>query len=42
MVDEDHGDPEELMKEYEEITKQLATTREELKKELMKALGGNN
>jgi len=40
VVDVDHGDPEELMKEYEEITKRLIATRDELKKELMQALGG--
>lgn len=40
VVDVDHGDPDELMKEYEEITKNLIATRETLKKELMQALGG--
>lgn len=42
VVDVDHGDPEELMKEYEEITKSLIATRDMLKKELMQALGGLN
>jgi len=40
VVDVAHGDPDELMKEYEEISKQLITTRDMLKKELMQALGG--
>lgn len=39
VVDIDHGDPDELMKEYEEISKQLIATRDALKKELMQALG---
>jgi type I restriction enzyme M protein len=42
VVDVNHGDPEELMKEYEEITKNLIATRDMLKKELMQALGGSN
>lgn len=33
-----HGDPDELMREYEEINKQLITTRDTLKNELMEAL----
>lgn len=41
VVDVDHGDPDELMKEYEEISRQLVATRDALKKELMQALGGN-
>jgi type I restriction enzyme M protein len=40
VVDVEHGDPDELMKEYEEITKNLIATRDTLKKELMQALGG--
>ena len=40
VVDVENGDPEELMKEYEEITKQLNATRDLLKKELMRALEG--
>jgi len=40
VVDVEHGDPDELMKEYEEITKNLIATRDMLKKELMQALGG--
>jgi len=35
-----HRDPEELMEEYLEISKQLTATRDTLKKELMQALGG--
>ena len=38
-VDINHGDPDELMIEYEEISKQLIATRDALKKELMQALG---
>jgi type I restriction enzyme M protein len=40
IVDVAHGDPDELMKEYEAISKQLIATRDMLKKELMLALGG--
>ena len=36
-----HGDPEVLWKEYEEISRQLIVTRNQLKKELMQALGGS-
>jgi len=39
IVDIDHGDPEELIREYEEISRQMAATRDALKKELMQALG---
>lgn len=41
VVDVEYGDPDELMKEYEEITKNLIATRDLLKKELMQALGGS-
>ncbi|KJS18373.1 MAG: DNA methyltransferase [Peptococcaceae bacterium BRH_c4b] len=41
VVDVEHGDPDELMKEYEAITKKLIATRDALKKELMQALGGS-
>jgi type I restriction enzyme M protein len=34
-----HRDPEELMQEYAEITKQMVATRDALKHELMQALG---
>lgn len=39
QVEIDHGDPDELMQEYEAIVKEMNATRELLKKELMKALG---
>jgi len=35
-----HGDPETLWQEYEAISRQLAETRDQLKRELMQALGG--
>lgn len=41
VVDIEYGDPDRLMKEYEEITKKLIATRDLLKKELMQALGGS-
>ena len=40
VVEVQHGDPEALMKEYEEISKQLIATRDTLKRELVQALGG--
>jgi type I restriction enzyme M protein len=40
VVDIAHGDPDELMAEYEEISRQLIATRDTLKNELMQALGG--
>ncbi|MEI6056932.1 MAG: class I SAM-dependent DNA methyltransferase [Lentisphaerota bacterium] len=40
VVDIAHGDPDELMKEYEAISKQLIATRDALKSKLMQALGG--
>ena len=39
IVDVVHGDPDELMKEYEEISRKLEATRDMLKQELMNALG---
>lgn len=39
QVNIDHGDPEELMQEYDVIVKEMNATRDELKKELMQALG---
>jgi type I restriction enzyme M protein len=39
QVNIDHGDPEELMQEYDVIVKELNATRDALKKELMQALG---
>lgn len=40
QVNIDHGDPEELMQEYDVIVKEMNATRDALKKELMQALGG--
>ncbi len=40
QVDIDHGDPEELMQEYEAIVKEMNATRDALKNQLMQALGG--
>ena len=40
VIDIAHGDPDELMAEYEEISRQLIATRDTLKNELMQALGG--
>lgn len=40
QVEIDHGDPEELMQEYDAILKDMNATRDALKKELMQALGG--
>lgn len=39
VVDVDHGDPEELLREYQEIEKRLVVARERLREELVKALG---
>lgn len=39
-IDIDHGDPEELMQEYIQISRQLEEARTALKNELMQALGG--
>ena len=41
VVDVEHGDPDELLKEYEAITSNLVATRDALKKELMQSLGGD-
>ena len=40
VADVENGDPDELMKEYEEISRQLMATRDQLKNELMQALEG--
>ena len=40
VAEVENGDPDELMKEYEEISKQLMATRDQLKNELMQALEG--
>jgi type I restriction enzyme M protein len=39
VVDIEHGDPDELMKEYDKITKQMIFTRDALNTELSQALG---
>ncbi len=39
VVDEDHGDPQEILTHYNEIVKEMEDTRDQLKKELMEALG---
>ena len=41
VVDEDQGDPQELLKSYHEITKEIIFLRDKLKKELMNALENN-
>jgi type I restriction enzyme M protein len=40
VVSVDHGDPEQLMREYEEISRELAAVRDTLKHELINALEG--
>ncbi|MGE4493130.1 MAG: SAM-dependent DNA methyltransferase, partial [Syntrophotalea sp.] len=37
-VEDDHGDPEELLAEYKTLLASVADTREKLKRELMEAL----
>jgi len=39
--DEDHGDPGDLLKKYYDLEKQIGDVRDQLKKELMSALGGH-
>lgn len=39
-VEDDLGDPDELLKQYKGLLKDVASVRGKLKKELMKALGG--
>ncbi len=41
-VEDDLGDPEELLAEYKTLLVSVAETREKLKRELMDALGGGN
>ena len=41
VVDEDHGDPEEILKDYHQIVKEIEKIRNELKKELIIALGNS-
>ncbi|MBN1471087.1 MAG: SAM-dependent DNA methyltransferase [Syntrophaceae bacterium] len=38
--DEDHDDPEELLQKYYDLEKQIGNVRDQLKQELMAALGG--
>ena len=38
--EDDLGDPDELLKEYKGLIKEVASTRDKLKQELMNALGG--
>ncbi len=40
-VDEGHGDPDELLAEYQTLMAEVAATREKLKRELMASLGGD-
>lgn len=40
QVEINHGDPDELMREYQAIVRQLETAQQALKAELMQALGG--
>ena len=40
VVEEEAGDPEELLREYEELNRQLMATRDRLKQELTQALRG--
>ncbi|MBN69441.1 MAG: DNA methyltransferase [Gimesia sp.] len=41
-VDEGPGDPDELLKSYQKLQKQIDQTREQLKQELRTALGGDS
>ncbi len=41
VVDENHGNPEDLLKEYLQLEKDAMNTRNKLKKELMASLGGS-
>ena len=41
VVDENHGDPEDLLKEYLQLEKEAEITRNKLKAELMASLGGS-
>ena len=40
VEDEDHGDPKEILKDYNQVAKELANLRDKLKAELMTSLGG--
>lgn len=41
-VDAGHGDPEEMLKEYHQLLKDVSKTRDALKSELMASLGGKS
>ncbi len=41
-MDEDHGDPDELLLKYKSLQQEIGATRDSLKKELMAALGGRD
>lgn len=41
VVDENHGDPEDLLNDYLQLEKEAMNTRNNLKKELMASLGGS-
>jgi len=40
VIDENHGDPEEILQEYLNLEKEAQKTRDQLKAELMASLGG--
>jgi type I restriction enzyme M protein len=39
-LDKDHGDPDEILAEYEQLTQEIQSLRQALKSELAEALGG--
>ena len=41
-VENDHGDPEELLEKYQTLLSEIEETRTALKNELMDALAGKN
>ena len=41
-VEEDHGDPVELLAEYKQLMASVVEARDALKRELMSALGGED
>ena len=41
IIDENHGDPKELLNGYLQLEKDAGITRDKLKAELMASLGGN-
>jgi type I restriction enzyme M protein len=42
QVEIDHGDPEQLMREYQDIVRQMEAVQQALKAELMACLGGRH